>query len=440
MKQLAAAAVTGGALAGLNASMGWDQGSASNWTDKLGRNLSNNVADASIKAALGQGKLEDNLKGAIVGALGASLATQVGDLSTGDAAALNNFGNKVAHALVGCAMGAASTGNSEGCAAGALGAVIAEATAELYNSSGSAKPFTKTLGQITAIVAAAAAGQDVAVAQLAGGNAVENNFLTHTEAAQMRKEFENCDKQPGRCSDAQAKAIADKYKLVSDLNIAQVEWCKFQGDAACVRSLLSQAATVNEVAVKGVGGVTQVFESRANLARMGKVGSGWTDRYSDEQIAEEFKKVREQHCAGLGATACDAKLLEMKGKGQLASLGTFAVGSLPMVVIGGKAYLVAASTSVATGVIESALIEGESYKISDAMYSASLGILVGKGGKMLSVGAQNESSIIRNYIMLKNKTVDYSLGKGVGSLIGNYLGDKDVILFEVPEWRKRLGK
>ena len=145
-----AAAVTGGALAGLNASMGWDQGSASNWTDKLGRSLSNNVADASIKAALGQGKLEDNLKGAIVGALGASLATQVGDLSTGDTAALNNFGNKVAHALVGCAMGAASTGHSEGCAAGALGAVIAEATAELYNAGSSgAKPFTKELGQYT---------------------------------------------------------------------------------------------------------------------------------------------------------------------------------------------------------------------------------------------------------------------------------------------------
>ena len=41
--------------------------------------------------------------------------------------------------------------------------VIAEATAELYNAGSSgAKPFTKELGQITAIVAAA--GQDVAVA------------------------------------------------------------------------------------------------------------------------------------------------------------------------------------------------------------------------------------------------------------------------------------
>ena len=173
VKQLAAAALTGGALAGLNAAMGWDkpppQGTTLDWADRLGRGLSNNLADASIKSALGQGKLEDNLKGAIVGAVGASLANAVGDLSSGDTAALNSFGNKVAHALVGCGMGAAIEGGSKGCAAGALGAVVAEATAELYNAGGTVKPFTKEIGQITAIVAAAVAGQDVNVAQLAGG-------------------------------------------------------------------------------------------------------------------------------------------------------------------------------------------------------------------------------------------------------------------------------
>ena len=93
---------------------------------------------------------------------------------------------------------------------GALGAVIAEATAELYNAGSSgAKPFTKELGQITAIVAAAAAGQDVAVAQLAGGNAVENNFLTHTEAAQMRKEFDACNKKSGGCTDEERRALVN---------------------------------------------------------------------------------------------------------------------------------------------------------------------------------------------------------------------------------------
>lgn len=190
VKQLAAAALTGGALAGLNASMGWDKpasGTTLDWTDKLGRSLSNNLADASIKSALGQGKLEDNLKGAIVGAVGASLANAVGDLSTGDNAALNSFGNKVAHALVGCGMGAAMQGGSKGCGAGALGAVIAEATAELYNAGGSVKPFTKEIGQIAAVVAAAATGQDVNIAQLAGANAVTNNYLKHAEAKRMQE-------------------------------------------------------------------------------------------------------------------------------------------------------------------------------------------------------------------------------------------------------------
>ena len=195
VRQLAAAALTGGALVGLNASMGWDKPASSttlDWTDKLGRSLSNNLADASIKSALGQGKLEDNLKGAIVGALGASLANAVGDLSTGDNAALNSFGNKVAHALVGCGMGAAMQGGKDGCAAGALGAVVGEATAELFNSSGTVKPFTKELAQITAIVAAAATGQDVNTAQLAANNSVSNNYLAHAERELLKKATAAC--------------------------------------------------------------------------------------------------------------------------------------------------------------------------------------------------------------------------------------------------------
>ena len=120
VRNLATAMVTAGALSGLNSSMGWNQEAASTWTDKLGRSLTNNLTQASINSALGQGKLQDNLKGAIVGAIGASLANQIGDLSAGDNAALNSFGNKVAHALVGCGMGAAIAGGSKGCAAGAL--------------------------------------------------------------------------------------------------------------------------------------------------------------------------------------------------------------------------------------------------------------------------------------------------------------------------------
>ena len=172
------------------------------------------MADASIKAALG-----------------ASLATQVGDLSTGDAAALNNFGNKVAHALVGCAMGAASTGHSEGCAAGALGAVIAEATAELYNAGSSgAKPFTKELGQITAIVAAAATGQDVAVAQLAGGNAVENNYLSHSEA--YRREVLRDKQRKGMAlTEAEARELANLDSLDAERETKFRQACQVQGDA-----------------------------------------------------------------------------------------------------------------------------------------------------------------------------------------------------------------
>ena len=225
VRNLATAMVTAGALSGLNASMGWDKPPSGtlDWTDKLGRSLTNNLAQASINSALGQGKLEDNLKGAIVGAVGASLANAVGDLSTGDNAALNSFGNKVAHALVGCGMGAAMQGSSKGCAAGALGAVIAEATAELYNAGGSVKPFTKEIGQIAAVVAAAATGQNVSTAQLAGTNAVTNNYLKHYEVDEFLKASAACKNGKG---DANACQTVKRLEQVSMERNSAIRNCK----------------------------------------------------------------------------------------------------------------------------------------------------------------------------------------------------------------------
>ena len=225
VRNLATAMVTAGALSGLNASMGWDKPPSGtlDWTDKLGRSLTNNLAQASINSALGQGKLEDNLKGAIVGAVGASLANAVGDLSTGDNAALNSFGNKVAHALVGCGMGAAMQGGSKGCGAGALGAVIAEATAELYNAGGSVKPFTKEIGQIAAVVAAAATGQNVSTAQLAGTNAVTNNYLKHYEVDELLKASAACKNGKG---DANACQTVKRLEQVSMERNSAIRNCK----------------------------------------------------------------------------------------------------------------------------------------------------------------------------------------------------------------------
>jgi hypothetical protein len=79
-------------------------------------------------------------------------------------------------------MGAATTGNSSGCAAGAAGAVIGDLSAEWYGRTFGGNPanaadFAKLT---TALVAAAAGGASAMnVAGMTSNNAVVNNYLSH---------------------------------------------------------------------------------------------------------------------------------------------------------------------------------------------------------------------------------------------------------------------
>ena len=236
---------------------------------------------------------------------------------------------------------------------GALGAVIAEATAELYNAGSSgAKPFTKELGQITAIVAAAAAGQDVAVAQLAGGNAVENNFLTHTDVAQLRKEFESCNKKAGGCTEEEVSALVTKYRKVSDNNIDAVAACNLRGNPACILELEGNAASRAEIMGVGLGSAGRIFEERASLAQMGRVPRGANSAMGDVQSAERMAAARQQICGGMSASACDSKILALKGEEQVRALGVLAAGMVgtPMlkVLMDGVPALAAAAKMAAS--------------------------------------------------------------------------------------------
>ncbi|MCE9898483.1 hemagglutinin repeat-containing protein [Raoultella terrigena] len=161
-----------------------------------------------------QGLAGGNLAGALAGASAPELAHLL--KSTED----NTAVNAIAHAILGGAV-AALQGNSA--AAGALGAGGGELAARaianmLYPGveklSEEQKQTVSALASISAGMAGGiATGNTAGVATGAGAgkNAVENNYLSSTQALTFDKELSDCRKSGGDC-----QAVIDKWKKVSD--------------------------------------------------------------------------------------------------------------------------------------------------------------------------------------------------------------------------------
>jgi filamentous hemagglutinin len=223
LKQLATSLVTAGVLSGLGNAITVDGKALNsiNATDgfaaNVGKNLVTGLARASITSAITGTDLETSLRteviASILNAASAQGANFIGDQA--QTGAINEFGRAFAHAVAGCAAGAAGAGASgsgtsggSGCGAGALGAVVGEFSAQLYGADNPAK--TIAFASMMSGIAAAAAGLDaqgVAIAASTGANAAENNRLLHinerTLIAQLAK---NQAKQDCR-GDAQCESV-----------------------------------------------------------------------------------------------------------------------------------------------------------------------------------------------------------------------------------------
>jgi filamentous hemagglutinin len=195
VKALVTAVVTGGVLAGMNFSPTGQptiNGGAQTFTNQLGQNLKAGIARTLVSTAINGGSLEDNLKGAITTAFIDTAAAQganwIGDMQ--QAGTLDAFTHKLAHALAGCAAGAARAGK-DSCAPGAIGAVIGEISAETYGKKSDTVEFAAMLSGI----GVAMAGGDAAQIQLgsgAGANAAANNYLNHAELATRAGQQKAC--------------------------------------------------------------------------------------------------------------------------------------------------------------------------------------------------------------------------------------------------------
>ncbi|WP_228768291.1 hypothetical protein [Limnohabitans sp. DM1] len=113
----------------------------------------------------------------------AQTANSIGAATTGDNPALNAYTQAMAHALAGCVGGAATTGNSGGCSAGAVGAVVGELSAKFamengMNGAGALKLATTMSAAAGALVGGPDSAAAVNVASQMGANAAQNNALT----------------------------------------------------------------------------------------------------------------------------------------------------------------------------------------------------------------------------------------------------------------------
>ena len=223
VKNLAAAIITGGVLAGMGFQVLPDQPNVGSGAKLFGDQMINNLkiqgASTLINTTIKGGSFEDGLKDALLAALvnsiAAATANGIGDV-TGEGQPLNTLSNKIAHAIEGCALGAAHSGSAAGCSGGAIGAAMGEMMAEAMLASPGMDAFYSEqdkvylAGLMGGLAAALAGGnaEQIAAANWSGSNAAANNALGHA-SKKLMEEARQCAANP---SDACTARVLDQAK------------------------------------------------------------------------------------------------------------------------------------------------------------------------------------------------------------------------------------
>lgn len=158
--------------------------------------------------------LKDALKGAILDTAAAQTAFAIGS------ARLDDFTNKIAHAVAGCVVGAVRVDSASGCGAGALGAAIGEMAAEAYGWHTDTPQFAALMSSVAAAVVGMDAA-DINQAGQAGSNAAVNNYGAHLNPFRAVKEIAGEEKRrlEKACGAACTKVDFDRI----DAQVAKVE-------------------------------------------------------------------------------------------------------------------------------------------------------------------------------------------------------------------------
>jgi hypothetical protein len=274
IKNIATAMLTAGVVQGISNVLPANLANATNgsalFTDQLQRQLIDGAASAVVRSAINGTSLEDELRSGLTNALvntvaaqGANWIGQNGPQGNGN---LNAFTAEVAHAIAGCAVGAARAGNGDGCAPGALGAVIGHLTAQFINPTGDPSRTSETIAfsQIIGSIAATMAGGDaqaVHIATGAAGNAVENNWLSQKKPSLLGlSEQEKYDAAVAACGrgDSTACNTRDQLAQISAARDASLRDACVNGggSSGCQTEVQRAQAAGNRVFVDGQGNIT----------------------------------------------------------------------------------------------------------------------------------------------------------------------------------------
>nr|WP_242631023.1 hemagglutinin repeat-containing protein [Variovorax paradoxus] len=209
IKNIATAMVTAGAVQGLNIGLGLSGAASTLTTPQLiSRGLIDGAAAGLIRAAINGTSLETELANGMLNGL---LSSAAAGGANWIGANTEGFARELAHALVGCLAGVGSaavnggTNSGSACSAGAVGAVVGHLAGQYFNPTGDLALSAESiaLGQMVGALAGLLVGGDAAsvnIASAAGGNAVENNWLSGEQQRQRDAELAGCAKEPNPAS------------------------------------------------------------------------------------------------------------------------------------------------------------------------------------------------------------------------------------------------
>ena len=197
------------------------------------------------------------------------------------------------------------TGGTDGALGAAAGTLTAPMVAQALADAGVTGPLAQTLTAIASTAVGAAIGG--AAGGAAAGNEVVNNFLKHDQAAAMKAEMAACKAKTGGCTDAQERALRDKYILLSNANIEKIKSLIVAGDVGGIQKLEGEAAGNAEVVgIFSTRWDEEIFTNRqTNINIYGSIYGTSAIYGNDIQRAQDVSIFRSGNCQGLSPTACN---------------------------------------------------------------------------------------------------------------------------------------
>ncbi|WP_217353849.1 two-partner secretion domain-containing protein [Ruegeria arenilitoris] len=212
-------------------------------------------------------------------------------------------GHMLLHALAGCAAAEASGADCKSGAAGGIAASIYSGIAG--NSSLSIEEqnrLASVVGAVAGYLVSGGEADNVSTGSFVGQSAVLNNYLKHTDLANMQAALEACHAQDGGCSKADQRDIAVHFANVGLQNDRELANTCFTNE--CIDSFLAEAVSYDEA----IAALSSESPYAAQLLSVSGAlfVSGPAQQQLDQNIdfLNGYEDYQETRCGGVSDGAC----------------------------------------------------------------------------------------------------------------------------------------